>query len=87
MAFALPRINLHHRAQATRPTKQTAFAATWEQAGTPATVAVDEIADGIRDALALDSAQLQHTARELVTCYRQGFNPICAGLKFHAIHA
>ncbi|MDP3844739.1 MAG: polysaccharide pyruvyl transferase family protein [Oxalobacteraceae bacterium] len=81
MAFALPRINLHHRAQATRPTKQTAFAATWEQAGIPATVEVDEIADGIRDALAIDSARLQHTASELVSRYRQGFNPICAGLK------
>lgn len=80
MAFALPRINLRHPAQATRRTKQAAFAATWEQAGTPATVEVDEIADGIRDALAVDRAQLQHTARELATCYRQGFNPIRARL-------
>lgn len=80
MAFALPRINLRHPAQATRPTKQTAFAATWEQAGTPATVEVHEIADGIRDALAIDRAQLRHTATELVTRYRQGFNPIRARL-------
>lgn len=80
MAFALPRMNLHHPAQATRATKQTAFAASWEQAGTPATVEVHEIADGIRDALAMDRAQLRHTARELVTRYRQGFNPIRARL-------
>ncbi|MFD2270830.1 hypothetical protein ACFS07_06155 [Undibacterium arcticum] len=80
MAFALPRINLHHPAQATRPTKQAAFAATWEEAGTPATVEVYEIAHGIRHALAIDRAQLQHTARELVTRYRQGFIPICSRL-------
>lgn len=80
MAFGRPRINLRHPAQATRRTKQTAFAATWEQAGTPATVEIYEIANGIRDALAVDRAQLRHTARELVSRYRQGFNPIRARL-------
>src|SRR5438445_8455597 len=51
MAFALPRINLHHPAQAMRPTKQAAFAATWEQAGMPAAGEVHESAQGIRHAL------------------------------------
>lgn len=81
MAFALPRVNLDHPARATRPTKQTAFAATWEGAGIRATVEVHEIARGIRDALAIDKAQLQHTARELVTQYRHGFKPVCAKLR------
>ena len=81
MAFALPRINLRHPAQAKRPTKQAAFAATWEEAGMPATVEVHEIAQGIQHALATDPGQRQHTATELVTQYRQGFNAICAGLK------
>ena len=80
MAFALPRINLHHPAQAARPTKQTAFAATWEQAGMPATVDVHEIAGGIRDALAVDRMQLQRTATELAARYRAGFDPVCARL-------
>ena len=80
MAFALPRINLHHPARPTQPTKQTAFAATWEPAGMPATVEVHEIAHGIRDALAVDRVQLRRTARELVVRYRAGFDPICARL-------
>jgi hypothetical protein len=80
MAFALPRVNLRHPAQTHQPTRQAAFAATWEAAGIPATVDVHDIAQGIRHALAADAGQLQRTARELVTHYRQGFNAICAGL-------
>ncbi|MGH6627122.1 MAG: polysaccharide pyruvyl transferase family protein [Burkholderiaceae bacterium] len=80
MAFALPRVNLRHPAQTHEPTKQAAFAATWEAAGMPATVDVHEIAQGIRDALAPEPEQLRRTASELVMHYRQGFNAICAGL-------
>ncbi len=80
MAFALPRVNLRHPAQTHQPTKQAAFAATWEAPGLPATVAVHEIAQWIRDALAGDPGQLRRTASELVVHYRQGFNAIWAGL-------
>lgn len=80
MAFALPRVNLRHPAQTHQPTRQAAFAATWEAAGMPATADVHDLAQGIRHALAADPGQLQHTARELVAHYRQGFNAICAGL-------
>lgn len=79
MAFALPRINLRHPAQPMELTKQAAFAATWEEAGMPATAGVQEIAQVIRDALATDPEQLRRTAKELVGRYRQGFNAICAG--------
>ena len=81
MAFALPRVNLLHSAQATQPTKQAAYAATWEAPGMPATVEVHGIAQGISQALTADPKQLQHTARELATRYRQEFNATCAGLK------
>lgn len=81
MAFALPRINLIHPGQAKRPNKQAAFAATWEDAGMPATVEVHEIAQGIRRALSTDPGRLQQTAEELVAHYRKGFNAICAVLK------
>jgi hypothetical protein len=81
MAFALPRVNLLHPTQVKQPAKQAAFAATWEEAGIPATVEVHEIAGGIRHALATDPEQLKRTASELVTHYRQGFNATSAGLK------
>lgn len=82
MAFALPRINLIHPGQANRPVKQTAYAATWEEAGMPATADVNEIAHGIRAALSTDPAQLRQVAGELVGHYRRGFNAICAELKY-----
>lgn len=72
MAYALPRVNL--RATATeQPSKQTAFATTWDDAHVPGTVAVNELARGIQQALALDPTRLQHTARQLAAQYRLGF--------------
>lgn len=81
MAFALPRVNLRHPASTNHPGKQAAFAVTWEDASVPATVDVREIAEGIRDALAVDPEQLQRTARRLVTQYREGFDDMYTGLK------
>jgi hypothetical protein len=80
MAFALPRVNLRHPAPAAQPAKQAAFAATWDDAVSPAAVDVDDIADGIAHALAADPARLRRTARELVIRYRRGFAPIRAAL-------
>ncbi|CDY77410.1 FIG01183875: hypothetical protein [Caballeronia glathei] len=80
MAFALPRVNLRHSAPAAQPAKQAAFAATWDDAVSPAAVDVDDIADGIAHALAADPARLRRTARELVIRYRRGFAPIRAAL-------
>lgn len=80
MAFALPRINLRHPAATAQPGKQEAYAATWEAPGVPRTVAVADIAQGIRQALALDPAPLRHTAHQLVTQYRQGFDGVRAAL-------
>lgn len=73
MAFALPRVNFHTAWQKNHLSKQTAFAATWEIPGAPACVEVNEIASGIRHALAVNSGLRRYKAQELVSLYRQGF--------------
>lgn len=80
MAYALPRINLRYPAQAGQITKPEAFAATWDVPTLPTVVEVYELAHGIGQALAADLEQLQNTARELATQYREDFAAICTGL-------
>ncbi|HEX7635242.1 MAG TPA: hypothetical protein VF427_08190 [Noviherbaspirillum sp.] len=46
----------------------------------PGSVEVQEIADGISMALAMDGAQLTHLAAELTANYRQAFHAIRAAL-------
>lgn len=72
MAYALPRLNLHH----TRSGKAAAYAATWEAADLPGSVAVDEIAAGLDAALAADRGHLRQIADELAASYRAGFAPL-----------
>ena len=81
MAFALPRISLIHPNKIDRPTKQAAFAATWEEGGMPTTVGVKEIDQGIRHALSTDPKQRLQVAEKMVEYYRRGFEAICAHLK------
>lgn len=81
MAFALPRVNLIHPAQAIHIGKQAAFAQTWETACMPTTVVMDNIADGLHDAMAADRDQLKYIAAKLVAEYRQGFHALCRPLK------
>lgn len=76
MAYALPRLNL----QRTGPGKPDAFAATWDAANLPASVAMTDIACGIQAALAADPRGLQQLARELAARYRAGFESIRARL-------
>jgi hypothetical protein len=80
MAFALPRINLIHPSQGNMPSKQAAFARTWEAAGIRATVNVSEIAQGIREALATNAGLRQQIASQLVAAYRQGFSTLDTAL-------
>jgi len=80
MAFALPRVNMSPPAQRMQPTKQAAFAQTWEPPDMPAAVGVPDIADAVGHALAADRAVLTRTARELVDRYREGFRPVSEGL-------
>jgi hypothetical protein len=76
MAFALPRVNLSPPASTSRPDKQAAFAAAWEDPGVAATVDVAHIEAGIGQALSVDPGPLQHKAVQLVSAYRHGFEAI-----------
>ncbi|PWB53415.1 MAG: chromosome condensation regulator RCC1, partial [Nitrosomonadales bacterium] len=81
MAFALPRVNLRHPAEASPLTKQAAYASTWEMPGMPITVEVAGIGQGILQAMAADAATLRHKARELAARYREEFDAIRARLE------
>lgn len=80
MACALPRVSLRSPVQSTQSGKVDAYAATWEDADVPGAVAVADMADGVRRALALSPAALQRTAQDLVKKYRTGFDALCARL-------
>lgn len=69
-AFALPRVNVLHPSQGTAPSKQAAYARTWEAAGLPGAVAVEELDGALSRALAADRAVLQQTANRLCAAYR-----------------
>ena len=79
-AFALPRVNVRKPTAAGHPSKQAAFAATWEDASRPAELELRDLADGIGTALGVDHEGLQHQARRLAGLYRQGFMAISAEL-------
>lgn len=76
MAFGLPRISLLHPRQAGHPTKQAAFAATWEPPGHPGAVHVADIAGSLARTLATDPAQRRQSAHELAALYRQSFSAL-----------
>ncbi len=77
MACAVPRINLRPPGVADECGKQAAFVRTWEDRHIPGTVAVDGLAAGLLQALALDTASLQHSARQWVRQFRQGYTAVC----------
>ena len=82
MAFALPRVNLRLPVPAggpRGPSKQAAFAATWDDPRLPAEVALRDIAAALDTALAPDPATLEPLARSLAQRYREGFEAICPG--------
>lgn len=81
MAFALPRINLRHPAEARQETKHSAYAATWEVPGMPISVEVPRIHRGMREAMAADPAALRQEARALASLYRKEFEAIRTKLK------
>ncbi|WP_136419578.1 polysaccharide pyruvyl transferase family protein [Herbaspirillum sp. ST 5-3] len=80
MAFALPRINLRHVAQAPGTSKQEAFISTWDVPGMPSAVGVNDIARAMEVALAADREQLRNAALQLAARYREGFAAIRARL-------
>ncbi len=80
MACALPRLSLRSPVASAQQGKTAAFAASWEEAEVPATVAVAELAPALQRALALPRERLQRTAQTLASEYRRGFAALCTPL-------
>ncbi len=76
-AFALPRVNVRPAAAAGRPSKQAAFAATWDDDRLPAEIDLHDLACGLGTALSVQQECLQHQAQRLARLYRQEFMAIC----------
>lgn len=81
MAFAIPRMNLRDPSHPSGLSKPSAFATTWEAAGTLNEVGVQELAQGLTQAMAADRSALAHTASRLAREYRAGFAALRARLK------
>ncbi|WP_454735537.1 polysaccharide pyruvyl transferase family protein [Cupriavidus necator] len=75
-AFALPRLGVLRPGQALAASKQAAFAATWGSAGAPTAVAVQELADGMDNAMATEAARREDLARELAKAFRASFRAV-----------
>jgi hypothetical protein len=80
LACGLPRVNLRSPVAAGEPSKQQAFADTWDAAPLPTTVAIDGLADGVQKGQEVDRALLARRAADLAGAYRRGFDALCAGL-------
>ena len=76
-AFALPAVTLRPPAGDGGPSKQAAFAATWDETGLPAEVDLGELADGLHAALAVPAARLRRQASRWAGLYRQAFADLC----------
>ncbi|SAK81876.1 Polysaccharide pyruvyl transferase [Caballeronia pedi] len=72
MAYGLPRVTLQHADSV----KQHAYVSTWEIAGAPGVVSIDELHAAMREALAMKRAALHETAWALAQAHRAGFEPI-----------
>ena len=78
MAFGVPRVNVLTAAQSRVATKQAAYAAAWDLATMPRTVAPHELAAAIDRALRVDAASLQRLAADQVRRYREAFDAMRA---------
>jgi len=72
-AFFLPRLGLLRPAQPPGTSKQVAFAAAWGAAGAPAAVIVQDLADGLDEAMATRTAQRRELAWEWAKACRSAF--------------
>lgn len=75
-AFALPRLGVLRPGQALATSKQAAFAATWGSAGAPTVVAVQELADGMEQAMATEAARREDLARGWARAFRASFRAV-----------
>jgi hypothetical protein len=80
MAYGLPRVSLAAAGTGAAPAKAAAFAATWDSAAMPATIAPHEIAIALRQALAQDPLPLRQAATRLAAESRRAFAALRAAL-------
>lgn len=80
MAYGRPRINVLRRGEAAARNKPGAYAASWEVAGMPQVVAVEDVAEGLLAALAPPPEALAASARQLAAECRRGLTGICRAL-------
>lgn len=72
-AYALPRLNIIHPRLVGMPSKQEAYARTWDEAE-PAVVGVERLAAEMSKAMAENTAARQETSDRLCALYRQSAN-------------
>jgi hypothetical protein len=84
MACGLPRLNLCHPSLAGRPTKQAAYADTWDVPGMPTVVGVAEVATGVLAALGQEVQPLRAAAARWVAACRSAFVSLAARLEMKA---
>lgn len=77
-AFARPRLGLRPPGAGQGACKQQAFAATWEPSGTPGVAPVEDFADALLAALAVEPRSLSATAIRLADAFTEGFAPFAA---------
>jgi hypothetical protein len=80
MACALPRLNFMRSGMGGLPSKQQAYVATWETAGLPGCVELDDIVPAALAALAIDPELMRYAAKTHANHYREEFAALCAGL-------
>ncbi|KRB89965.1 polysaccharide pyruvyl transferase family protein [Noviherbaspirillum sp. Root189] len=72
MAYALPRLNIRHATPSPHG-KQWSYAHTWEMAGMPGVVTIDDIYIAALQALTVEPSRMRQKAADLARTYRRGF--------------
>jgi hypothetical protein len=79
MAYALPRLNLGLPGQEGAPSKQSAYAATWEMPAMPGVLPVHALPEGLRRAMATDAQARRELADRLAENCLAGYASLCVG--------
>ncbi|HEX8885523.1 MAG TPA: polysaccharide pyruvyl transferase family protein, partial [Noviherbaspirillum sp.] len=77
MAYALPRLNLALPGQEGVPSKQAAYAATWDMPAMPGVLPVHALPEGLQRALSTDPQVRRELADRLAECCLAGYAALC----------
>lgn len=81
MAYALPRLNLGLPGQENVPSKQAAYAATWDMPAMPGVLPVHGLPQGLRRAMDTDPQARRELADRLAQCCLDGYVLSCRATK------